>query len=48
MTGDHRKFRDLNSAVSGKVRFGDDFSIDIMDKGSIVFQGKKGGSVGVI
>jgi hypothetical protein len=42
MTGDHRKFRDLNSAVSSKVRFGDDSSVDIMGKGSIVFQGKKG------
>jgi len=42
MTGDHKKFRDLNSAISGKVRFGDDSTVEIRGKGTVVFQGKKG------
>ena len=31
MSGDRQKFRDLNLAVNGKVRFGDDSTIDIVD-----------------
>ena len=42
MSGDRQKFRDLNLAVNGKVRFGDDSTIDICGKGTIVFQGKGG------
>lgn len=42
MTGDPQKFRDLNRAVTGKVRFGDDSTVEILGRGTIVFQGKSG------
>lgn len=42
MTGDRLKFRDIDQAVFGKVRFGDGSSVEIMGKGSILFQGKTG------
>jgi len=42
MTGDLQKFRDLDRAISGKVRFGDDSTVEIQGKGTIVFQGKRG------
>jgi len=42
MTGDREKFRELDSSVTGKVRFGDGSGVDIQGIGSIVFQGKNG------
>jgi transposase InsO family protein len=42
MCGDRLKFRDINQTVSGKVRFGDGSSVEIMGKGSILFQGRTG------
>jgi hypothetical protein len=42
MTGDLEKFRELNSAISGKVRFGDNSTVEILGRGTIVFQGKSG------
>jgi hypothetical protein len=42
MSGDRQKFRDLNLAINGKVRFGDDSTVDICGRGTIVFQGKGG------
>jgi hypothetical protein len=42
MTGDVLKFRDLDHAVLGKVRFGDDSTVDIQGRGTIVFEGKHG------
>ena len=42
MTGDMQKFRDLDRAIYGKVRFGNDSTIEIQGRGTIVFQGKYG------
>jgi hypothetical protein len=42
MTGDYQKFRDIDSTVGGKVRFGDGSTVEIHGKGSILFQGKSG------
>lgn len=42
MTGDLQKFIELDRAVSGKVRFGDNSTIEIQGRGTIVFEGKKG------
>ena len=42
MMGDLQKFRDLDRAVYGKVRSGDDSTIEIQGRGTIVFQGKYG------
>ncbi|CAD6268843.1 unnamed protein product [Miscanthus lutarioriparius] len=42
MSIDRQKFRDLNLAINGKVRFGDDSTVDIFGRGTIVFQGKGG------
>jgi len=38
MTGDPAKFRELNRNVTGKVRFGDGSAVEIMGKGSVLFQ----------
>jgi hypothetical protein len=38
MTGDLKKFRSISHDVSGKVRFGDGSTVDIMRKDSILFQ----------
>ena len=37
MTGDHQKFRDLDTTVGGKVSFGDGFVVEIHGRGSILF-----------
>jgi hypothetical protein len=37
MTGDLHKFRDIDTTVSGKVRFGDGSAVEIQGKGSILF-----------
>lgn len=42
MTGDRLKFRDIDQAISGKVKFGDGSSVEIMGKGTILFQGRTG------
>lgn len=42
MSGDRQKFRDIDSSVTGMVRFGDGSGIDIQGIGSIVFQGSSG------
>ncbi|XP_039840923.1 uncharacterized protein LOC120700756 [Panicum virgatum] len=42
MTGDKKKFRELDEAVTGKVRFGDGSTVQIMGKGSILFDCKHG------
>ena len=42
MTGDLQKFKDLDHGITGKVRFGDDSTVTIHGKGTIVFQGKFG------
>lgn len=42
MTGDLHKFRDLDSTVSGKVTFGDGSTVEIQDRGTILFQGLSG------
>jgi hypothetical protein len=42
MTGDHQKFRDIDTTVGGKVRFGDGSSVEIHGRGSILFQGMSG------
>lgn len=42
MTGDQKKFRNLNENVAGKVRFGDGSTVEIKGKGSVVFQCKNG------
>ena len=42
MTRDRLKFRDIDQAIFGKVWFGDGSSVEIMGKGSILFQGRTG------
>ncbi|XP_066324621.1 uncharacterized protein [Miscanthus floridulus] len=42
MSGDQQMFRDIDHTVSGKVRFGDGSFVEIMGKGSIMFQGRSG------
>lgn len=42
MIGDLHMFRDIDRSVSGKVRFGDGSTVDIMGKGTIMFQGNSG------
>jgi hypothetical protein len=42
MTGDRRKFWELDETVTGVVRFGDASSVQIMGKGSILFACKNG------
>lgn len=44
MTGDERYFSEINRAITGKVRFGDDSRIDIKGKGSISFVDMNGES----
>jgi hypothetical protein len=39
MTGDRKKFRDIDTTVGGKVRFGDGSTVEIHGRGSILFQG---------
>ena len=40
MTGDPGKFKDLNRDITGKVRFGDGSAVEIMGKGTVLFQCK--------
>jgi hypothetical protein len=42
MTGDRRKFQELDETVTGQVRFGDASSVQIIEKGSILFSFKNG------
>jgi len=42
MTGDKKKFIDMDSTFLGKVKFGDGSTIDIQGIGSIVFDGNSG------
>jgi len=42
MSGVRQMFRDIDHTVSGKVRFGDGSFVEIMGKGSILFQGRSG------
>ena len=42
MTGDPSKFRELNSGVTGRVKFGDGSAVQIEGKGSILFKCKNG------
>lgn len=42
MTGDWKKFKEIDTSFSGKVRFGDGSSVDIQGIGSIVFDGNDG------
>lgn len=42
MTGDRQKFKELDHAITGKVRFGDDSTVEIQGRGTILFQGKSG------
>lgn len=42
MTGDPGKFEELDGGVTGKVRFGDGSSVQIEEKGSILFRCKDG------
>ncbi|XP_062209502.1 uncharacterized protein LOC133911324 [Phragmites australis] len=42
MTGDKEKFRELDEGVTGKVKFGDDSTLQIMGLGSVVFSCKNG------
>lgn len=42
MTGDLEKFRTLDEKITGKVRFGDDSTVEIKGKGTILFQCKSG------
>lgn len=42
MTGDRHKFKELDHAITGKVRFGDDSTVEIQGRGPILFQGKYG------
>lgn len=43
MTGDRSYFKSIDESVTGKVRFGDDFRVDIKGKGPILFCLKDGG-----
>jgi hypothetical protein len=40
MTGDRGKFLELDLKIAGKVRFGDGSAVDIVGKGSVLFQCK--------
>jgi hypothetical protein len=40
MTGDARKFEEIDHGVVGRVRFGDGSAVEIMGKGSVFFQCK--------
>ena len=40
MTGDKEKFQELDETITGKVRVGDDRSVEIKGKGSILFSFK--------
>jgi hypothetical protein len=42
MSGDRRKFQELDETVTGQVRFGDALSVQIMGMGSILFSCKNG------
>ena len=42
MIGDVQKFKELDHAILGKVRFGDDSTVEIQGRGTVVFQGKHG------
>ncbi|KAI3522492.1 hypothetical protein L1887_00319 [Cichorium endivia] len=42
MTGDMKKFRDLNKKIQGYVKFGNESKVRIEGKGSIIFQCKNG------
>lgn len=42
MTGYVKKFKELDHAVLGRVRFGDDSTVEIQGRGTVVFQGKQG------
>ena len=42
MTGDRAKFRELDENVTGKVKFGDGSTVQIMGKGSILFGCRNG------
>ncbi|KAL4304119.1 hypothetical protein GQ457_10G006780 [Hibiscus cannabinus] len=42
MTGHREKFQELDEGVTGKVRFGDGSTIQIMGKGTVVFECKNG------
>ena len=42
MTGDRKKFLEMDSTFLGKVKFGDGSSVDIQGIGSIVFEGNSG------
>jgi len=43
MTGDPAKFKELNRNITGKVRFGVGSAVEIMGKGSVLFQCKDKG-----
>ncbi|KAH7689140.1 RNA-directed DNA polymerase protein [Dioscorea alata] len=42
MTAHREKFQDLDEVVTGRVRFGDGSTVQIMGKGTVVFACKKG------
>lgn len=42
MTGDKSKFKELDAAVTGRVKFGDGSTVQIEGKGSIIFKCKNG------
>lgn len=42
MTGNKKKFYELDEAVTGNVKFGDSSTVKTMGKGSIVFACKNG------
>ncbi|KAK8628669.1 hypothetical protein V6N13_009255 [Hibiscus sabdariffa] len=42
MTGHHEKFQELDESITEKVRFGGGSTIQIMGKGTVVFECKNG------
>lgn len=42
MTGERRKFRELDEGITGQVKFGDGSTVKIEGKGSVVFKCKNG------
>jgi hypothetical protein len=42
MTGDAEKFKMLDETITGKVRFGDGFAMEIKEKGTILFKCRNG------
>ncbi|XP_074561659.1 uncharacterized protein LOC141817951 [Curcuma longa] len=42
MTGHREKFQELDETITGRVRFGDGSTIEIMGKGTVVFECKNG------